>query len=153
MQIAPALSEGSDIIFESVESLCWSTGAQKILAVKSEWPDRCCRVYILPYHCFSCSFDRFICRLSKILSIYVPILELQEQVYRDRTAGSYNSCVFMFLMCMFTEESSEHRYNLWEMASLPAVGAFGEEKLLLFARCLEDKCRSVKTDEVFSLKK
>lgn len=34
-------------------------------------------------------------------------------------------------MCMFTEQCSEHRYTLWEMASLPAAGAFGEEKLVV----------------------
>lgn len=33
----------------------------------------------------------------------------------------------MFWMCMFTEQSSEHGYTPREMASLPAVGAFGEE--------------------------
>lgn len=50
----------------------------------------------------------------------------------------------MFWMCMFIEQSSEHMYTPREMACLPAVGAFGEEKLLLFVGCLEDKCRSVK---------
>lgn len=51
-------------------------------------------------------------------------------------------------MCIFTEQSSEYRYTLWQMASLPALGAFGEEKFLLFVRCLEDECTWVKPNEV-----
>lgn len=164
MQIASALRKVSDIIFKVLKDYALKDGA--ILKVQwvftSALSDRCCKIHILPY----------VLLLLFIWLLYVPppVLKIHlfeylccnyknkngkyncDKEYRDIMADlwavTYHFCIFMLWTYMFAEQSSEHGHSLWEMACLPAVGAFGEERFWLFVRCLEGKCRPVKPSEV-----